>query len=56
MNTMGAVMMYRVKDNECLPFYVSLSGGLNCKVQKTKGITRNQIQEMLAKNLIQATD
>lgn len=52
MNSMEAVMMYRVKDNECFPFYLSLSGGLNWKVQKIKGITRNQVQEILAANLV----
>ncbi|MDJ1473390.1 hypothetical protein [Xanthocytophaga flava] len=50
MNSMGAVMMYQVKDNECFPFYLSLSGGINWKVQKTKGITRSQVEEILAAN------
>jgi len=50
-NGIGTLMCYLVRESQCLPFFISLSEKKKWNVSQTKGILRNEIQEIIENEL-----
>jgi len=46
-NEVGTLMCYLVRESECQPFFITLSGKKEWNVSQTKGILRKEIQAII---------